>query len=100
VELTRLTSAAHLPIWLGLTGLVVSGALCRPDLSAPLTWIKLSLVLLVTLNGLHAYAIGERLARLGNDAVALPLLRRAGTAAALSQLGWWGAMIIGFVNAQ
>ncbi|MGH3916505.1 MAG: DUF4389 domain-containing protein [Pseudonocardiaceae bacterium] len=99
-ELMNVATAAHLPIWLGLVGLVLSGALCGPDLSAGLTWIKLGLVLLVTLNGLHAYAIGERLRVFSDGAVPPGLLRRARAGAALSQLGWWGAMIIGFVNAQ
>lgn len=99
-ELMTVAVAAQLPIWLGLVGLVLSGALCRPDLSSGLTWIKLGLVLLVTLNGLHVYAIGERLLGLSGGAVPASLLRRAGSAAALSQVGWWGAMIIGFVNAQ
>lgn len=100
-QLTNVASAAHLPIWLGLLGLVLSGALLRPDLTVPLTWIKLGLVLLVTLNGLHAYAVGERLLRwsvAGN--VPRGLLRHAGGTAAVSQLGWWGAMIIGFINTQ
>ncbi|MGQ0778338.1 MAG: hypothetical protein ACT4NY_28680 [Pseudonocardiales bacterium] len=99
-DLMKVASAAHLPIWLGLIGLVFSGALCGPDLSAVLTWIKLCLVLLVTLNGLHVYALGERLRGLRDGMVPAGLLRRAGTAAALSQLGWWGAMIIGFANSH
>jgi hypothetical protein len=99
-NLTTLASAAHVPIWLGLVALVLSGALCRPDLSLPLTWVKLGLVLLVTLNGLHVYAIGERLTRLGDRPVPRHMLRWAGTAAVVSQVGWWGAMLIGFINAQ
>jgi hypothetical protein len=104
IELTNVAAAVHLPIWLGLGGLVLSGALCGPDLSEPLTRLKLALVLLVTLNGLYTYTVSERLARLshrGDDgAVPIRLLLRAVTSATLSQLGWWGAMIIGFVNAQ
>lgn len=96
-EMAKIGAAVHLPIWLGLAGLVLSGMLLRPDLSAPLTWIKLGLVLLITLNGLHAYAIGERLLRLDGE-VPRRLLLRASAAAALSQLGWWGATIIGFFN--
>ncbi|MGH3797995.1 MAG: DUF4389 domain-containing protein, partial [Pseudonocardiaceae bacterium] len=98
--LTSLAAAAHPLIWLGLVGLVLSGALCKPDLSAFVTWVKMTLVLLVTLNGLHVYAIGERLARVRDGVVPRQLLRRAGAAAAVSQLGWWGAMIIGFINTQ
>lgn len=100
VDLTKLSAAAHLPIWLGLLGLVLSGALLRPDLSQPLTWLKLTLVLLVTLNGLRAHAIGEQLARFQAGTVPYWLLRRAGGATAVSQLGWWGATVIGFLNVQ
>ena len=99
-ELTNVASAAHLPIWLGLTGLVLTGALCRPNLALPLTWLKLGLVLLVMLNGLYAYAVGERLVRLAPGTVPRSLLRNAVVVAAVSQIGWWGAVIIGFVNAQ
>ena len=99
-DLSKVSAAAHLPIWLGLLGLVLSGALLRPDLSQPLTWLKLVLVLLVTLNGLRAYAIGEQLARYPAGIVPYRLLRRAGGTAAVSQLGWWGATIIGFLNVQ
>lgn len=100
VDLTKVGAAAHLPIWLGLLGLVLSGALLRPDLSQPLTWLKLVLVLVVTLNGLRAYAIGDQLARFPAVPVPYWLLRRAMGAAAVSQLGWWGATVIGFLNAQ
>lgn len=99
-DLTKVSAAAHLPIWLGLLGLVLSGALLRPDLSEPLTWIKLVLVLLVTLNGLRAYVIEERLMQFHVGTVPYWLLRQAVSAAATSQLGWWGATIIGFMNVQ
>lgn len=99
-DLTKVSAAAHLPIWLGLLGLVLSGALLRPDLAQSLTWLKLGLVLLVTLNGLHALALEGRLARFQTGTVPYRLLRRAMAAAAVSQLGWWGATIIGFLNVQ
>ena len=103
-ELTNVAAAAHLPIWLGLVGLVLSGVLCKSDLTETLTRIKLGLVLLVTLNGLYTYTVSERLARLGHadgDGPVPPrLLLCAVTSATLSQLGWWGAMLIGFINTQ
>lgn len=99
-ELTNVAAAVHLPIWLGLVGLVLSGALCRPDISETLTRIKLGLVLLVTLNGLYTYTLSARLARIGGSPVPPRLLLNAVIAATLSQLGWWGATLIGFLNAQ
>lgn len=97
-QLTRVASAAQLPIWLGLTGLVLSGALCQPNFALRLTWVKLGLALLVMLNGLYAYALGERLVRADAEAIPPGLLRHATAVAVVSQLGWWGAMIIGVVS--
>lgn len=97
-DVARVGNATHTLIWIGLTGLILSGTVLRPDLSNPLTWIKLGLVLLVMLNGLHAYSVGERLVRLQFDNPPRRMLRRAGIAAIVSQLGWWGATLIGFVN--
>ncbi|WP_213450538.1 hypothetical protein [Rhizomonospora bruguierae] len=92
---------AHLPIWLGLAGLAVTGALLSPHVSSPRTAVKLGAVLIVALNGLYAGQIQQRLSRYG-DGTPVPraLLLRSMTAAGISQAGWWTAVIIGFLNAQ
>lgn len=91
----------QVPIWLGLTGLVVTGLFLNPDLTSPLTLVKLGLVLVITFNGLFAHWLGQCLARYRDDAqVPRPLLIRSGMAATVSQLGWWGATLIGFLNSQ
>lgn len=97
-QLTRVASATQLPIWLGLIGLVLSGALCQPNFASRLTWVKLGLVLLVMLNGLYAHAVGERLVRADAEAIPPGLLRHTGALVLVSQLGWCSAVIIGFVN--
>lgn len=97
-QLTRVASTAQLPIWLGLVGLVLSGALCQPHFALRLTWVKLGLALLVVLNGLYAHAVGECLVRADAETIPPGLLRHVAAAAIVSQLGWWGAVIIGFVN--
>ncbi|MFF0477021.1 hypothetical protein [Streptomyces sp. NPDC004284] len=92
--------ALQTPIWAGLGGLVVSGLFLRPDLHSPLTLVKLGLVVAVTLNGLWAHRLGQLLAAHRSTAVPRRLLVRSGLAAAVSQTGWWGACLIGFLNSQ
>ncbi|MBL1086103.1 hypothetical protein JK359_29780 [Streptomyces actinomycinicus] len=94
------TSRLHVPIWAGLAGLVASGALLQPDLGSALTRTKLALVLALTLNGLQAGLLTRRM-RARRDGTVPPrlLLWGAGTAL-VSQVCWWGAVVIGFRNSQ
>ncbi|GAA6527610.1 hypothetical protein [Intrasporangium sp. DVR] len=95
-DVLRQAGNVHVPIWGGFAGLVLSGVLLEPDVTSPMTQAKLGLVLLIGWNGLLAMWLHARLTddprrhRLGLSAVT----------ASLSQLGWWGAMAIGFVNAR
>ena len=86
----------HVPIWAGFGGLGLSGVMLEPDLTSALTQVKLGLVLVIGWNGLFAMWLH---ARLDEDAGRFRLGVSAGSAA-LSQLGWWGAMAIGFLNAR
>ena len=99
-ELLTVTSRLTTPVWLGLTGLVATGALLSPDVDAPLTRLKLVLVAVVTVNGLQAGAVHAALERASAVSSALPkrLLVRGLAVGAVSQLGWWGATTIGFLN--
>lgn len=100
VELTAVLRTArdvHLLIWLGLAGLVASGALLSPDTSAPLTRLKLVAVLVVALNGLY---VGRLHGRLASGPARWPLLARGAAAALTSQLCWWTATAVGFLAAQ
>ena len=103
-ESARLAAAAGPLIWGGLAGLIVSGALLHPNLSSPLTVTKLVLVLLVAWNGAAMSALRRRLAQLPSYVTPRDLPRRDWrlmmTATAISQAGWWGAILIGFVNAS
>lgn len=91
-------SRLHLLIWTGLVGLAVSGALLEPHLSAPLTRVKLGLVFILTLNGLQAIVLSERML-----ASVAPVSRRliawGAVTATVSQGCWWGAVVIGFLTA-
>ncbi|WP_218177816.1 hypothetical protein [Amycolatopsis australiensis] len=98
-EAVRSTSRLHLLVWTGLTGLVASGTFLQPDLRSPLTLVKLGLVLALTVNGVHVAVLGRRMSAV----VGTPgrrLLLRGGAATVLSQVCWWGAVFIGFLNAN
>jgi len=100
-DITGTACALQIPIWLGMAGLVVTGLFLRPNLDSPLTLVKLGLVLAVTVNGLYAHGLGQRLERYPDD-VPMPrhLLVQSALAATISQTGWWGATLIGFLNSQ
>ncbi|MGW8359366.1 hypothetical protein ACWGK1_02155 [Streptomyces wedmorensis] len=88
----------HVPVWLGVGGLVLTGTLLHPDPNAPLTQVKLLLVLVIALNGVHATALHQRLTDLGRRRPTTGLLMRGGASAVVSQISWWGAVVIGFLN--
>lgn len=91
----------HVPIWTGLAGLVVSGVMLHPDLTSPLTRTKLALVLILTLNGLQAGLLNRRTAQRASSTPLPPrLLAWGATNALVSQVCWWGAVVIGFRNSQ
>ncbi|MCR8574148.1 hypothetical protein [Streptomyces sp. Isolate_219] len=105
-DVLQTAGALHTPIWLGLGGLVLSGLFLHPDLSSPLTLIKLGFVLAVMLNGLYAHWVGQRLSQLQGQPGSAPgivprrLMKQTGIAASISQVGWWGASVIGFLNSH
>lgn len=94
------TGPLHVLVWSGLTGMVISGAVLGPDLALAATRVKLGLVLLVALNGVHAHALHRSLARQAGGPLDRRLLVRGAMSAVVSQAGWWGAVAIGFLNGQ
>ena len=91
------TSRLHPLIWSGLVGLVISGALLGPNLAYGITILKLGFVAALTLNGVQAMALGRRMSAL-DGIPPLRLLLWGGLTAAVSQICWWGAVVIGFLN--
>ncbi|MEU4551192.1 hypothetical protein EV382_5695 [Micromonospora violae] len=98
---TVLTAArgAHLLIWLGLVGLLASGAALGPDTSSGLVWVKLLAVLVVGINGLFLGRVRDRLVAVPGRPPWSALLPGV-AAATISQIGWWTATLVGFWNAN
>jgi len=73
-------------------------------LTNPMTDVKLAAVLVLSLNGIMLIPLMRRLARLPADAAFTDLSpgQRMHLVSCLvvSQLCWWTAIIIGFINAQ
>lgn len=84
------------PIWIGFVGLCASGLFLEPDLTSTITQVKLALVFAAGWNGLAAGVLQAKL----TDDPAPALFSLAGSCATVSQLCWWGALIIGHLNAQ
>lgn len=98
-EVLLVSRGTTLLVWTGLAGLVGSGALLSPDLGNGLTQLKLTLVLVVALNGAFTGVVQHRLEESGERAS--PALLCLGVVVALvSQLGWWGSAVVGFLNSQ
>ncbi|MFJ9369703.1 hypothetical protein ACIRRA_35540 [Nocardia sp. NPDC101769] len=98
-EVVAGTRRLHLPIWIGLCGLVISGMFLSPDLAAAATRVKLTLVLVLVCNGVQALALGRRMAAASSGAAG-GLVWRGAVTAVVSQGCWWGAMWIGFITAE
>jgi hypothetical protein len=94
-DVVATASNVNLLIWVGLGGLVASGALLSPELGDEEVRIKLALVLLIGWNGLLATVLHRRLKR---GVPGRLLLVTTGLSAGISQAGWWGAMGIGLLN--
>jgi hypothetical protein len=101
-EIVRFAATAHVLISAGVVGLLVSGAILQPDLTAPLPRAKSLLVLMVMLNGVNAHRLSVRLRALpgevSGDHIPWWCIPRSFLTAVISQVGWWGAIIIGFLT--
>ena len=89
-------SNVHVPIWAGYAGLVLSGVMLEPALGSLVTQVKLGLVLLIGWNGLVAMWLHHLL----QGEVRRCVVLASALSATVSQVGWWGAMGIGFANGR
>jgi hypothetical protein len=97
-DVLDVAEAAHPLIWLGLLGLTATGMLLEPSLT-PLTCVKLTAVLLVGINGLNAMRLNQVMARV-TGSPSRRVMAWSAVTVSISQLGWWTACLIGFLNAH
>jgi hypothetical protein len=97
-ETVHVAARLHLPIWIGVIGLVLSGMLLEPNLAAGTTRVKLALVAILALNGLQALVLSKRMEGLAS-ALSVQLLTWGAATTAVSQVCWWGSLWIGFWTA-
>ncbi len=104
VTLKLVTQVAEITqklIWLGFFGLVVSGALMFYErgliaVAQNLHWMKFFLVAMVGVNGVYLHTIKKRMEGVVGEVVPKEVMFRMALASTISQVGWWGATLIGF----
>jgi hypothetical protein len=98
----RVATITQRLIWVGFTGLVITGLpmLFIKGAVSDLTILKLFFVAMVGFNGVFLHYIKKSLDALGENIDQVPprIFFRIGLASTISQLGWWGATAIGFYN--
>lgn len=100
----RVATITQRLIWVGFLLLVATGIpmLVIKGTVSDLTKLKLFLVLMLGLNGIFLHFIKKSLDALGQNITQVPVSIhfRISLASTISQLGWWGAALIGFLNRQ
>lgn len=88
--------------WLGIVGLLFTGAFLQPDLAEPLTALKMLAVLIAAMNGVAMTRLTDELARLPHGVRFAAIPRRlqlwCAWSALVSQVAWWTAVLIGMLN--
>ncbi len=100
-DVGKVANVTQVLIWIGWSGLVLSGSmlLYTKGYIDNLTWIKLFLVAMVGVNGLFMHFIKKQMDALGAvSELPKSLFFKISMASTISQLGWWGAIMIGFVH--
>lgn len=88
-------------IWIGWTTMVFSGIglITLKGYVDNLTKIKIFFVLMVGVNGIYLHFIKKSTQHLGDhDRMTALQQFRITLASVISQVGWWGALMIGFVH--
>ncbi len=98
----RVAEVTQKLIWLGWTGSVVSGTalLLQKGYVDELTMIKIALVAALGLNGIALHMLKGALSRVRGNDVPLRLQMRIALTTMVSQVGWWGAIIIGWLHSH
>jgi hypothetical protein len=98
VSVSAITSKV---IWIGWAGLVATGIplILMKGYVDNLTKLKLFFVLLVGLNGLFLHWLHGQLTKVQERNTLPPLLKfRTFVGSLISQVAWWGALLIGFAH--
>jgi len=99
----RIGEAAHPLVWMGLLLIMLTGAFLAPDLGEPSTWVKQVAVLVLVNNGVAVRRLGARLSLLrprihGIGELPQPHRTAMLTTLVVSQLGWWTAAVVGYLE--
>lgn len=90
-------------IWLGWLGLVISGTILvvmRGSVSH-ITMVKIFFVAMLGVNGIFLHLIKKNFDKLIGATSIPPIYKfRIALTSTISQLGWWGAIVIGFLNTK
>ncbi|KRA25317.1 hypothetical protein ASD65_13465 [Microbacterium sp. Root61] len=101
-DLRRIEPSVSSLAWLGIIGLLASGAFLEPNLDDPLTDLKMLAVLIVALNGVAMTRLTRELGRLPGGIAFARIPPRLRTwcvwSALVSQAGWWTAVLVGMLN--
>jgi hypothetical protein len=100
-RLVKISGATQKLIWLGWTGMVLSGIpliLLKAEVDR-LMILKFFFVLLVGANGYALHLIHKSFEEYQDeDTMPMLVMFRMGHATLVSQIGWWGAFLIGFLH--
>lgn len=104
IKLSFISKVANITqplIWIGWSGLVLSGIpllLIKGSIS-DITVLKLFAVFMLALNGIYLHIIKDNFKKYQNEEHIPKLLYfRIGLATFVSQICWWTAIVIGFLN--
>ncbi|MEX0904916.1 MAG: hypothetical protein WD604_12095 [Balneolaceae bacterium] len=100
-QIVDVSSVTEKFIWIGWIGMVAVGIpmiIMKGEVDNLMT-IKLALVGLVGLNGYPLHLLQKKLEEFKDkDTVPGIFIFRLGLSISLSQIGWWGAVLIGFLH--
>lgn len=100
-QIVKVSSVTEKFIWVGWTGMVAVGIpliILKGEIDN-LMIIKIAFVILVGLNGIPLYFIQKKLQQYKDDDVVKGVFMfRMILSTTISQIGWWGAIVIGFLH--
>ena len=100
-RMLAITAWAQPIIWAGIIIMMISGAMLGPDLSRPLTKVKMTLIILLAINGLNLDALRRRTKELtGQSFWDAPTSYKAWSvfSIVLSQALWISIVVVAALN--